>query len=403
MLQCPQYKGQNMAKITKPLTDTQIKKAESGNYFDGSGLYLEVTAKGKKYWRIKYKYNGKDKRKSLGEYPTVTLAKARIKRANILTALDDGLDPFAPEAESARTFAHYCKEFIKNNHHLSDGHIKRIEYGWERYAKPIRNKPMDEITAGDIVKLLHVLRDKGIIDSGVKLFSSISQLFSWTISNYPDLITINPCGGLKMNHVLGKQKVKSYPSISEKEPQRLGKILKSIDSYSGFPTAKRAIQLITYTAVRPGNIQKAEWCEFDLEDGMRWTIPKEKMKDRTELIVPLAKQVVEMLKEWKSESTSKYLFPGRNTNVSALNTASMIRVLSDINSGLVTHSWRSVFSTFTHTHKRDKHEVIEMQLSHSLGTAVSKTYNRTELMDERIKLMQWWADYLDNIKNKESE
>lgn len=392
-----------MARITKPLSDNQIKNATEGTLFDGNGLYVEVTSKGKKLWRIKYKYNGKDKRKSLGEYPIVTLKAARKKRENILTALSDGLDPFAPEAESANTFTFYSKEFMRHNQHLSDAHLKRVQFGWDSYVpKEIKSKPMDEITAGDIVKMLHKMRDKGIIDSGIKLFSSVSQLFSWSISNYPDIITINPCGGLKTRHILGEKKVKSYASISEKEPERLGKILRNLDNYKGFESGTRGVQLIAYTAVRPANIQFAKWEEFDLEDDMIWTIPAEKMKDRKELKVPLATQIVEILEVWKSESNSPYLFPSRNSNHSAISKAAMIRTLEGIDAGLVSHSFRSVFSTFAHTHRRDMHEAIEMQLSHSLGTAVSRIYNRAEVMKERAELMQWWADYLDGLRDAQA-
>ena len=392
-----------MAKIATQLTDTKIKKATEGNYFDGQGLYIQVTTKGKKLWRIKYKYKGKDKRKSLGEYPIVTLKAARKKRENILTALEDGLDPFAPEAETAKSFKHYATEYLtrkENEGKLSEGHLKRIRQGFEHDVYSfIGKKAMDEITPGDIVKLLHVMRDRGVIDSAKKVFSSIKKLYSYTISNNPDIIQTNPCGGLSISDIVESYKQKSYAGYTNDADLKV--ILNKIDNTEQYEVAKRGLQLLQYTAVRPNALRLAVWDEFDFEENL-WTIPAEKMKDRNELLTPLATQVVLMLKEWKQTSTGDRLFPARNSTTSAMHNDMMARVLRAEEVNIVPHSWRTMFSTIAHGNLKDKgftHEAIELQLSHSLGTVVSKKYNRADLLPERRELMQWYADYLDGVRN----
>ena len=385
-----------MARITKKLTDTEIKKATKTLY-DGQGLILTVTESGRKYWRLKFKWDGKDKKKSLGEYPTLSLKGAREIRQKALTKLLEGEHPFDEVTCSVdqHTMIHYVKKYlywVETN--KSNGHYTRVANAFKNDVLPtLGDQVMSSVSAGDIVKVVKVVSDRGAQNSAGKLFSALSHFYSYIIINYPDQFTVNVCSGLKINMLIGDAKSESYAAAETAED--MAEVMKIIKAAKDDSSVKRAIKLLPYVAVRPGNIRSMEWKDIDL-DAALWTIPGEKMKTGNGLVVPLASQVVKMLRSWSKDSG--YVFPSPMHKDSMLHSLSINRGMSRMKLTVVPHGFRASFSTLMREHSNFSDDAIELQLAHSIGTKTQRAYNRSKLMDERVKCMQWWADYIDKLK-----
>lgn len=391
-----------MPKIVTPLTPTQIAAAKPKeklyNLFDGKGLFMEVTPQGSKRWRFKFKLNGRDKKKSFGLYPEISLAQARQKREDARSIIANGADPFAVvEIEEVKTFRWFTEWYLEEKvAGLSDAHIKHTKTGWEQKVLPyIGSKPMAEVTAADIVLIIQ--RMKNIPATARKVFSSIANLYSLAISNYPLEVAMNPAAGIKMKHIIGNTE-KSYPIITDRA--ELKRLFEKIDGYdktkpkAGSTVVKRALQILPYLFVRPANLREMLWSEIDLEK-KQWLIPTSKMKSRRDFMVPLPNQVTEKLSEWQQEATSRYVFPSR---ASILGTAALSQALHRMGFDIVAHSFRGIASTILNEHSKFPFEVIETQLAHQVGGKTSRAYNRALYLDKRVELMQWYADYLDNIR-----
>ncbi|WP_415405887.1 tyrosine-type recombinase/integrase [Sulfurovum sp. CS9] len=303
------------------------------------------------------------------------------------------------------------KSDVKNG--LSDAHLQRTENGWDNDVLPfIGDKVMSDITTADIVKIVKILSDRDAKESAKKVYGSINRLFSLVITHYSDHVMNNPCQ-IKLSDIIGKTSYTSYPKITDEKELR--KLFAAIDMHDkpvnnergGNVSVMRALQLISYTAVRPANAREAEWSEFTLTGkSPQWVISAEKMKTNEALIIPLAPQVIKMLKGWKKEAVSNRVLPGTTGDKSTISPASMVQALRRMNerynyseTTIVAHSFRGIFSTIAHESGEFNHDVIEKQLSHTVGSVVSQSYNEAKHMNKRRELMCWWADKIDGIKN----
>lgn len=289
---------------------------------------------------------------------------------------------------------------------LSVAHLERVENGWTNDVFPyIGNKAMDAVTNGDVVKLIRTMNDRGAKESAKKVYGSINRLYSIALANFPDEVANNPCN-IKLSDILGKPATKNYHVITDKK--ELKALLIAIDNHDtpvpgkkvGSSSVKGALQLLSYVFVRPGNVRSAKWSEVDL-DKKQWVIPASKMKTKKELVIPLATQVVDMLSEWKLEAKSDLMFPSPRGINSEMSTAALVQALRSMkysDTPIVAHSFRGIFSTIAHESNKFNHDAIETQLAHSVGSSVSQAYNRATHLEERIKIMQWYADYLDEVK-----
>lgn len=383
-----------MARVVKPLTPTQIRTAKPRekiyNLFDGGGLFLQVTPTGSKRWRLKYRINGKEYRKSLGVYPATGLSDARAKRDAIKKDLANNRDPF----QEVRTFKWFTEWYLDRVERglikVSDSHYRTTKASWASHVTPlIGSKAMADISTGDIVKVIRELEETPALAR--KIFSATSRLYSLAISNYPDEISSNPCSGVNVNDIIPHAPT-SYPVISDKA--KLSRLFKGIDQLEGLPPIRHALQLLIYTAVRPGNVRAAEWSEFDLDAG-QWIIPAEKMKTNREHIIPLAPRVVEMLQDWRSQGGEGLVCPGRRGMIGK---GSMVQALERLNAGIVAHSFRGIFSTYCHEYSTFNHETIEAALAHNTGNQVSRAYNRSKYLTKRADLMAWWADEVYHLR-----
>lgn len=406
-----------MAKPTTTLTATQIKesKAKDKSYklFDGGGLYLEVTPSGGKLWKLKYRFNGKEKKYSIGKYPSVTLAKARTIKEDLKTLISDGIDPNEKKKKDKQsqklkdnkqinTFEKLALQRLnKVREDISESHYKRMLRGFENDCFPyVGSKSIDEVTADDIIEIMQRMEKRGVVESARKLFQAISKTYKWAVSNR--YAKRNPANDIDLNELLGKKEVKSYSTFTDDENIR--GLLLAIDGYQGEYTTKQALKLMSYTAVRTINIRHAEWSEIDFKS-KQWNIPASKMKTKSDLIVPLTDSAIQMLKDTKELTGAyKYVFPSIKSKTAPMSDNTLlgaIRRLGFTKDEFTPHGFRSMFSTIAHEKSPFKYEAIEIQLAHSVGNSVSKAYNRAKYLDERVELMQWWSDYLDNLISDE--
>jgi integrase len=390
-------------KAAKPTTKTTTLN-------DGAGMYLEITSTGSKRWRFRYKFDGITKKVSLGVYPDTTLANARAKRDDARNKVANSIDPFPPkvkvdEIKKEKTFKDWSEWYVtKVTSDVTETHIARSVKGWKKDVYPIiGDMQMNDIKAKNIISIMHIMSERDATESAKKVFSSISRVFQVALANYPDEIERNPTKDIALKDVLGTTKKTNYPIMTDSK--ELGSLLIAIDNYTGDISTKLALKMIAHVFVRPHNIRHADWSEIDLKT-KQWIIPANKMKTRKELIVPLSKEALEILEKAKEHAGEQGLiFPSPKSRTQPLSDAAMVgalRRLGYTKDEIVAHSFRGIFSTIAHEKKVYAHEVIEAQLAHSVGSNVSRAYNRSQHLDERVEMMQWWSNYLKKVQNANS-
>lgn len=406
-----------MAKTVKPLTALEVKNAKAADktytMFDGGGMYLEVTPKGGKWWRFKFTFNSKARRVSLGTYPATTLDDARKKRDTAKGNIAKGIDPFPPKvvedinAVSEKTFKEWAVWYMdKVSKDVSEGHLSRTDKIWKKDVYPsIGSIAMNDVKARDIIKIMHAMSDRGARESARKAFSAISRVYQVALANYPDDIERNPCADIKLGDVLGKSEEVHYPIITD--DKELGALLSTINEYNignGRPISTSiilALNMIAHVFVRPHNIRHANWNDINLKD-KQWVIPAKDMKTKKELIVPLSKQVIDILNEAKELNKEGLVFPSPKGKKQPLSDGALVGALRRMGytkEDVVAHSFRGIFSTIAHEKSTFNHDVIETQLAHSVGSKVSQAYNRAVYLKERTEMMQWYSNHLEEVQN----
>lgn len=402
-----------MARVATSLSDTKIKtaKAKDKDYklSDGRGLYLLVTKSGGKHWKLKYYFDGKEKKLSLGAYPEISLLQARGLREKYKSEIANNINPsykkqIKKEAQkigdinNLNTFEKIARERLtKVKDEISEAHYNRTLNALANDCFPfIGPKPINEVTAKDILSILHTMADRGAKESGRKLFYSISKTFKWAVANHK--AERNPAGDILLEEVLGKKVKNHYPTITD--DKGIKGLLLAIDNYQGEHSTKQALKMLAHVFVRPFNIRHAEWGEIDFNT-KQWKIPSNKMKTKEDLIVPLTETVISILEDIKQYTEdSVYVFHSPRSKVSPMSENTLLgalRRLGYTKEEFVPHAFRAMFSTIAHEKSHFKHEVIETQLAHSVGNSVSQAYNRAKYLEERVKLMQWWSNYLNSL------
>lgn len=401
-----------MAKQITPLTDTKIKNAKpkekAYTMADGGGMHLEVKTNGTKAWRFRYKFQGINKKVSLGIYPDVPLVEARKKRdiaRTILATTND--DPFAKKEKEHntvhKTFKEWAEYYLDKVHdEVSYSHYKRTVQGLNKDVYPaIGDMFINDIRPKHIIEILHSMAERDAKTSAKKVLSSIGRVYQVSIANFPDEVEFNPCASVNFSDVVGKIKETHYPVITEHS--ELAALLSNIDDYSGDTSTRLALKMLAHVFTRPTNVRLAHWEEIDLK-AKRWTIPAHKMKTANDLIVPLSNQVIQILEEAKKYAEdSGLVFPSPKSKTQALSDGALLgglRRMGYTKDEIVAHSFRGIFSTIAHEMAVYSHDIIETQLAHSVGSNVSKSYNRAQHLEERTKMMQWWSDYLVEVQNE---
>jgi integrase len=300
-----------------PLTDLLVRAAKPREKLyklsDSKGLYLQVEPNGSKLWRLKYRFNGKERRLAFGVYPEVTLSRARERQLEARRVLDEGIDPGelkkqakrAAIVASANTFEAVAREwFLKHANGWAASHSSRVLLRLENDLFPwLGSRPVAAIDAGELLETVRRIEGRGALDSAHRCLGYSSQIFRYAIATAR--AKHNPAADLR--GALPPAKGGHFASITD--PEKIGPLLRAIDGYEGAFVTRCALRLAPLTFVRPGELRTAEWAHFDL-DAREWRIPAERMKMQEGLIVPLSRQAMEVVEELRpATGRGRYLFP----------------------------------------------------------------------------------------------
>lgn len=393
-----------------PLSDAAIRAAkpkQSGRLTlsDGGGLQLWVTATGSKLWNFAYRFGGKQTRVALGAWPSVRLKDARQLREEAKALLARGIDPGEQRkqdkvrevAERNNTFDAIANELIekKRREGKAEKTLRKNKWALGFASQSIGSRPIASITAPEVLAALRKVEARGHYETAVRLRALVGQVFRYGIA-------IGRCENdptFALRGALTAPITKHRPAIID--PIAFGGLLRSIEGYAGDPTTRLALQLLTLTFVRPGELRNAEWFEFDLSAGV-WAIPAGRMKMRRPHRVPLSPQAVSLLQELHAISGRlRLLFPGlrsveRPISENTLNGA--LRRLGYSQDQMTAHGFRAAASSMLNESRKWSGDAIERQLAHADPDEVRRAYARADFWPERIEMMKWWADHVDKLR-----
>ncbi len=387
-----------------PLTNTAIRNAKPRvkryRLFDSQGLYIEVAPSGGKWWRLKYRILGREKRLSLGVYPEVSLKDARVNRDRARRLLSEGADPIeARKTQSiadGASFEAVAREwFIKFAPGWSESHANRILRRLENDVFPwLGSRSIDQIDPPELLKVVRRIESRGALETAHRAIRNCGQVFRYAVAT--GRAERDPTTDL--SGALPPARSRHYPTITD--PEAIGDLLRAIDGYQGSPITRAALRLAPLVFVRPGELRHAEWPDINLKSA-EWRIPPEKMKNRRIHLVPLSRQAITILKELQPlTGHGQYLFPGRRSprrpmSENTINAA--LRNLGYDKNQMTGHGFRSMASTLLNEQGCWHPDAIERQLAHVERNNVRAAYNYAEYLDERRRMMQAWADYLESL------
>lgn len=360
---------------------------------DDRGLYLRVDPSGRKYWILRYWEAGKEHQKSLGTYPDVGLKDARVRRDEIQAARGRGESPTATPA-TRRTFQDMAEEWMRvRMAERTEAHLRTIRLRLAKYVLPaIGGRRMGDITAGEILRVCRRAEGLGHPETARRLKIIVGQVFRYAVAageveNDP---TVALAGALAC------PREKHYPTLSK--PEEIALLVRAIHAYP-YAVLRTAMLFSLYTVARPGEVRAAEWSEVDADRG-EWRIPAEKMKARRPHIVPLVRQAQQLLDELRPfTGAGRWLFPsarndGRCMSENGVRVA--LRSMGFTNEDVTPHGFRAMASTLLNENGWPP-DVIERQLAHAERNQVRAAYNHAEYLEERRKMMQWYADWLEGF------
>ena len=391
------------------LTDTAAKNAKPKEkpykLTDEKGMYLEVMPTGSRYWRLKFRYLGKEKRLALGVYPDVSLKQARDKRDEARKQIAAGNDPGqlkkvakrAKRIATANSFEAVTREWLENiRAKWTPDHYDYTLRRFEAYVFPeIGSLPVTEVDAPTLLAMARKIEAQGTIETAHKVTRACGQVFRYAIAAGKCLS--NPAADLR-GALKSKPEPKHMAALSLAD---LPGLLRKIDTYTedgGEVQTQYALSLLALTFVRTGELREAEWQEFDLDAGV-WRIPAERMKMKSPHIVPLARQTVDLLRKLHAiTGTYRFVFPGRvPAKPMSKNTVLFALYRMGYHGRMTGHGFRAVASTELNEMNFDA-DAIERQLAHAERNKIRAAYHRAEYLPERTAMMQKWADYLDKLK-----
>jgi integrase len=393
------------------LTDTFTRNTKhSGStagdkYSDGGGLYLHITRAGK-YWRMNYRFAGKQKTLALGVYPAVSLAEARKGRDKARKLLAQGIDPStakqedrqAAAAASANTFELVAREWLDKTEpeRAAITHLK-VKTWLEKDAFPfIGAMPISAIKPRDVLdKVVRKVEERGAIDTAHRLKQLCGQVFRYAVATGRTERDVTQ----DLQGALSKPISANFAAITE--PKQAGELLRSIFDYTGHPCTVAALKLSALVFVRPGELRQAEWSEIDLE-AAEWRIPASKMKMRADHLVPLSTQAVEILRSVQPiTGHGQYVFPSLRTGARPMSENTINAALRGMGYAKEVHSahgFRAMARTIMDEVLGERVDLIEHQLAHAVKDPNGRSYNRTAHLPARRVMMQTWADYLDKLR-----
>ncbi|MGC1781223.1 MAG: integrase arm-type DNA-binding domain-containing protein [Acidobacteriaceae bacterium] len=386
------------------LTDTAVRKAKTKDtayrLSDGGGLYLWMTPAGGKLWRWKYRREGKEKLMSFGSYPDVSLSLARERHAEARKLLASSVDPMvqrkADKSAAENSFQSVSLLWLEHwRHGKSPRHADYVKRRIEADILPsLGARPIAEIEAPELVAMTKAIEQRGARDIAKRALETTGQVFRYAIAH--GYTKRNPASEIRPSDILKSTRKVNYARIDAKE---LPGLLRAVEVYPGTHVTRLALKLMAFTFVRTSELIGAKWTEFDIE-GARWDIPAERMKMRTPHIVPLAKQAVEVLEILRTlTGKNGWLFPGDRNAKKPMSNNTILKGLERMGyKGRMTgHGFRGLASTILHE-QGYAHEHIELQLAHAPRNAVSAAYNHALYLEPRARMMQDWADFLEQTQ-----
>ena len=387
------------------LTDAKLRNlTEPGKHFDGGGHYLELTPAGGRYWRLKYRHGGKEKRLAFGVYPAVSLKDARDRAADARKLMQGGDDPGALRKTDKAKAAHEASNTLEaaardwlahQSARWAPVTLARIVASLEADIFPeLGARPMASVKPGEVMAAIKKIEARGAGDQAGRVLQRVKSVYRWAVTH--ERIESNPMLDLVLSEILKPREVNHRAAMPDRE---LPEFLRKLDAYEGDPHTVQGLRLLMLTATRPGEVRGARWAEFDL-DAALWVIPPERMKMRHEHRVPLSLQAVDVLRTMQRLSGSGELvfpspfYPSQPLSENTFNSA-LARM--GYKNPATAHGFRALFSTVANEVGWNP-DVIERQLAHKEQNSVRAAYHRSTYMAERIKLMQWWADYLGGRK-----
>lgn len=405
--------GPRMEGLDMPLTDTAVRYAKprgkSYKMADMQGLYIQVLPSGGKHWKMKYRFDGREKKLSFGEYPRVSLRDARQQRDEARDRLSKGIDPayekrrdrLRAKVLGENTFTAISNEYCNKRRRDGDkawapATAKRCEYLLSLLDNSIGKMPIHEIAPIDVLAAVRKIEAKGKLESARRTLQLAGAVFRYAVSTAR--LQSDPTRDLR--GALINPTVTHYGAITD--ATQVGALLRAIDAYYSQGMTDWALKLAPHVFVRPGELRSAQWEEFDLEACV-WTIPAEKTKMRKPHHVPLSRQSVALIRQIRSLTEPwSYLFPSlrsrkRPMSDNTLNSA--LRRMGYASNEMTAHGFRAMASTLLNESCKWSYDAIERALAHGDNNRVRAAYHRGAHWEERVAMAQWWSDYLDDLKN----
>ncbi len=393
------------------LTDKTIRAAKPSpkprKLSDGYGLYLLVHSNGSKYWRLKYRWQGKEKVLALGVYPIVGLAAARRRCQNARESLANGIDPSAQrkaqkaagQERAANSFEVVAREwFARQAPNWALSHSSKIIQRMERDLFPwLGARPIAEIKAPELLQALRRIEGRGALETAHRALQNSGQVFRYAVATGRS----ERDSSRDLRGALAPWRPVHYASITE--PAKVGKLLRAMDALNAGPIVKSALKLAPMLFVRPGELRQAEWVEIDL-DSSEWNIPAGRMKMRQPHLVPLSTQAIEILRDlYPITGSGRYVFPSARSRREPMSNNAVrlaLRRMGYDKDQMSGHGFRAMARTILDEVLHVRPDFIEHQLAHAVRDPNGRAYNRTAHLPARRKMMQQWSDYLDALTLK---
>lgn len=391
--------------MSKGLTDIiarTIKPREKiFRIFDEKGLYLEINPNGGKYWRFKYRFDGKEGRLAFGVYPEVSLKEARDKRDEARKKISNSINPSEEKklakitrmVEAENSFEHVAREWHeKQKDRYTIKHHKAVLTRLENDAFPlIGSRPISQIKAPELLVTVQKIEKRGAVDLSHRVLQTCGQIFRYAIATGRTDRDISA----DLRGALTVRKKVNHANLKE---DQLPEFLKRLEMYQGEEQTKIALKILVLTFVRTAELRGMKWNELNF-DTAQWHIPAERMKMREKHIVPLSKQVIELLQQVRRlHNNPDFVFPSRINPHKPTSENTLIYAIYRMgyHSKTTAHGFRATASTILNE-KNFRADVIEKQLAHGERNKVRASYNHAQYLPERKEMMQWWADYLDKL------
>ena len=392
------------------LTDSKIKQAkpEAKDYklSDGKGLFLLVTKAGAKYWRLKYRFLKKEKLLALGVYPSVTLKQARKATLIAKEQIEQGIDPSqakkAKKVEMVQAQVNNLQSIAiewqtQQSKQWSEGYSAKVLRAMERDLFPYMGTlPLNDITPPQLLVVFRRVESRGATESAHRLKQIVGQVYRYAVATGRAQRDITP----DLKGALPIPKKNHFPAVTD--PAKVGRLLNMLDAYEGTETVRAALKLAPLVFVRPKELRCAEWQEIDFET-REWCIPAEKMKMGVDHIVPLSDQAIAILEQQKliTGHWDGYVFPSAKSPRRPMSDNAVLGAFRNMGipkEEMTGHGFRAMARTILDEVLGERVELIEHQLAHAVKDGLGRAYNRTSHMPQRKKMMQRWANYLDDLR-----